>query len=247
MLVYDLPQAINTLVEALKSEDKEPGSYYYSWQANIAMAFKDEYNRVRKEKGTTLNQEDVHHVANKAAENFLDMLCYVNEKNRKDSVRIMDFKMKTLSSTVINAPSGRIQIISAKKFIELIPQKEWWAGENKVEYYVSKLNSYSDRSYFGHQSVIEYLGDSPLTVTDLIKGLPIKETPKYDLIETIYDIITQSAFMMGNPTHIVRVGKRTWMAANPEDFIVFYNRNGVVLANLKPDKSVVWSVLKNIY
>ena len=49
--------------------DKSPGSYYYLWQANIAMAFKDEWNRWDKPECY------VHEVANNAAKNFLDLLC----------------------------------------------------------------------------------------------------------------------------------------------------------------------------
>ena len=56
------------------SLDKSPGSYYYSWQANIAMAFVDECHRldpVTKK----WDKEVLHRVANNAAKNFLDLLC----------------------------------------------------------------------------------------------------------------------------------------------------------------------------
>ena len=51
------------------NQDKSPGSYYYSWQANIAMAFKDEWNRWEKPECY------VHEVANNSAANFLELLC----------------------------------------------------------------------------------------------------------------------------------------------------------------------------
>jgi hypothetical protein len=65
----NVPNAIKALVKALK----EDGSYYYSWQANIAMAFYDEWKRNDKE-GYCKDQH-LHVVANKAAMNFLDLLC----------------------------------------------------------------------------------------------------------------------------------------------------------------------------
>ena len=67
----ELPNAIKVLQKHL-SEDKSEGSYYYSWQANIAMAFKDEMARYMPldVKGT----EEVHQIANRAAKNFLDLL-----------------------------------------------------------------------------------------------------------------------------------------------------------------------------
>lgn len=46
---------------------------YYAWQANIAMAFKDEYNR-QINYNYMPNKEDIHEIANQAAKNFLDLL-----------------------------------------------------------------------------------------------------------------------------------------------------------------------------
>jgi hypothetical protein len=61
------------------SKDKAEGSYYYSWQANIAMAFKDEFCRKYEEGGEKgavyeLEDLDIHEIANDAAKNFLDLL-----------------------------------------------------------------------------------------------------------------------------------------------------------------------------
>lgn len=52
-------------------EDKE---LYYAYQANIAMAFKDEYHRFKKKKGKSLNNADIHEIANNSAKYFLDLL-----------------------------------------------------------------------------------------------------------------------------------------------------------------------------
>lgn len=58
-----IPQAMQTIVNALK-EDKSEGSYYYSWQANIACAIMD----IMPEK------ENIHALANESAKRFLDIL-----------------------------------------------------------------------------------------------------------------------------------------------------------------------------
>lgn len=61
---------IKKLQKALKN-DKE---LYYAWQANIAMAFYDnfyQYKRGRKKK--TLNETDIHTISNNAATYFLDL------------------------------------------------------------------------------------------------------------------------------------------------------------------------------
>ncbi len=78
----DIPNAVGALIKAL-IEDKSEGSYYYSWQANIAMAFKDEWER-HDEKGYC-KSEHLHMVANNAAKNFLDMLCHKAEVEATNS------------------------------------------------------------------------------------------------------------------------------------------------------------------
>jgi hypothetical protein len=56
-------------IETLCNELREDEDYYYSWQANIAMAFKDEMER-----GGYEVDEQVHEIANDAAKNFLNLL-----------------------------------------------------------------------------------------------------------------------------------------------------------------------------
>jgi transposase len=61
-------------VDVLRKALKEDEGYYISWQANIAMQFKDEYGRKMEELGTQYNSDIIHEVANTAAKNFLDLL-----------------------------------------------------------------------------------------------------------------------------------------------------------------------------
>ena len=65
--------------EALKhitKELKHDRDYRFSWQANIAMAFKDRYSQYKKEMNKkVLSNEDIHVVANDAADYFLKLLC----------------------------------------------------------------------------------------------------------------------------------------------------------------------------
>lgn len=69
----DVPNAVNSLTKALK-EDKE---FFYAYQANIAMQFKDEFHRIAGKPGEVIhvNSDDVHEIANTAAINFLNLLC----------------------------------------------------------------------------------------------------------------------------------------------------------------------------
>jgi hypothetical protein len=61
------------------SRDKSEGSYYHSWQSNIAIAFIDEFN-IQKDMveltGSIYNFEELnfYEIANNAAKRFLDQL-----------------------------------------------------------------------------------------------------------------------------------------------------------------------------
>ena len=70
-----LEEAIKVLCEELE-KDKAEGSYYYAWQANIAMAFQDEFWRNIKshEDLDLMDKETTHKIFNQAAKNFLDLL-----------------------------------------------------------------------------------------------------------------------------------------------------------------------------
>lgn len=65
-----LKEAVDVLVEALKTDE----GYRIGWQANIAMAFKDEYYRENFQQSEQ-QFEYVNELANIAADNFLNLLC----------------------------------------------------------------------------------------------------------------------------------------------------------------------------
>ena len=62
---------ITKLQKALK-KDKD---FYYSYQANIAMAIKDEYYWYKKRHNKKyMNSSDLHEICNQGAKNFLNLL-----------------------------------------------------------------------------------------------------------------------------------------------------------------------------
>ncbi len=69
-----VPEALEILREAMK--DRDPGSYYDSWKANIAMAFIDQW-MYGPDKADTA--QGVHAIANKAASVFLNRLLGTDE------------------------------------------------------------------------------------------------------------------------------------------------------------------------
>lgn len=64
-----LKEAVSVLTKHLKEDE----NYRMTWRANIAMAFQDEYTRHQDEPSG--QKASIHEISNKAAENFLDVLC----------------------------------------------------------------------------------------------------------------------------------------------------------------------------
>lgn len=70
----ELSYAIKVLQKHL-SEDKSEGSYYHTWQANIAMSIYDEYcEQAKGREYIDLGKLDIHEICNTGAKNFLDLL-----------------------------------------------------------------------------------------------------------------------------------------------------------------------------
>lgn len=61
----NVPEAVDIVCQALITDE----GYRRSWQANIAMAFQDEFHK------SYMDSYDLHRVANTAATNFLSRLC----------------------------------------------------------------------------------------------------------------------------------------------------------------------------
>lgn len=73
-------------VEHLSNALREDQQYYYTWQSNIAMQFKDHFHRDYLDKG-------VHDIANDAAKAFLDLLISIP---RSSEERATEKKIKRL-------------------------------------------------------------------------------------------------------------------------------------------------------
>ncbi len=58
-------------LDVIRKALKTDGDYRYGWQANIAMSFFDESKR----SGLKVGTKKLHEVCNKAADNFLKLLC----------------------------------------------------------------------------------------------------------------------------------------------------------------------------
>lgn len=80
-----LAGALSDIVREM-SRDKSEGSYYYSWQANIAMAFHDEFTNMIERgeiKAEFKHAFTFHDCCNNAAKRFLEQLCHQPEPHSK--------------------------------------------------------------------------------------------------------------------------------------------------------------------
>ena len=71
-----IKHAVKIPANALKTDE----SYRIGWQANIAMAFKDEFYRTNPDLKST-SEYELHIIANQASNNFLNLLCEDATKN----------------------------------------------------------------------------------------------------------------------------------------------------------------------
>jgi len=68
-------EAFKVLTAELR-KDKSDNSVFSAFQANIAMAFKDRYSLWKEgHPNKRPTNEDIHNIANMAAESFLDLIC----------------------------------------------------------------------------------------------------------------------------------------------------------------------------
>ena len=73
--LLDTKEAVDNICQALKDDS----GYYIAWKANIAMAFKDEFDREHSKRIPDFSkwlftENGVHEIANNASDNFLKLL-----------------------------------------------------------------------------------------------------------------------------------------------------------------------------
>lgn len=68
-----ITKAIKVITEELE-KDKSPGSYYHTWQANIAMAFYDELCIYEFGSRVDIEKSEMALLCNRAANRFLNLL-----------------------------------------------------------------------------------------------------------------------------------------------------------------------------
>lgn len=145
--------------------------------------------------------------------------------------------------TKIHTWAGPVEIISFKKFLRTIPIKVW---PNSMPYLevLQREKGFYPGAMTNYTKSLLYFHEIPVQVLDLIDPRSIKKVAKLDMFEMADKIVTNSVREMGNPTHLVKLGPRLWMAANPSDFIIHHSKVGKAAHNVNPYKTICWSIEK---
>lgn len=157
--------------------------------------------------------------------------------------------MRNFHNVTVSGPFGSLKIVSKKDFLALIPTKEWFKDHISVEIYRSPFPKHlffdAELDFPTIPAMIKtFFLEEKILSEDFYDYESREENAKYNLIEMIYDMTIKSANEMGNPTYLVRLSRRVWMAANPQDFVIFTNNLGSRLVNYRPKKTVCWKITK---
>lgn len=88
VLVDKIYREFDPIGTVIRTISKDP-DVYYAWQANIAMAFNDEFKRFMEGKTSEqMTEVNIGVIANNAAKNFLNLLCANVVDNSKDPEKI---------------------------------------------------------------------------------------------------------------------------------------------------------------
>jgi hypothetical protein len=162
--------------------------------------------------------------------------------------------MSQLPKNYISADAGSVELISFKKFISLLSvvktEKEihhfntllGYEENSSPNYCLEGVDNISNYKRLAvYPNGIDKVKSSLATLVLQAQSMYIfKESPQELLEKATLDYVMD----FGEPQYAVRVGTRTWMIANLEDFQLIENNNGHALACLVQCRTKLIDVLK---
>lgn len=157
--------------------------------------------------------------------------------------------MKLMTTT-----AGPIKLITFKQFTKMIARSAQPDKARYVEFNTMVGAPYAfiedagigeeDTSYYERRGAYFIKGDEE---TILKTALLYRATlgfffnkPPLALFE---DMAVKCMEQWGNPTVMVRLDRRTWLTANPEDFRVYENKNGVALGCFRKSSTNIFQIM----
>jgi hypothetical protein len=140
--------------------------------------------------------------------------------------------------------AGVIKIVTFDDFIQAVPTR--YIGGDDLYYFDAQVNFNQNNyeSIYQKSAIALVRGyKKEIFKSNIVLQTALKHQYKRDLKETLEDAVLNSLCNYGLPSHLVRLGRRTWLLANPEDFNILTNsRGGIGMACYKRQRNVVYFV-----
>lgn len=139
--------------------------------------------------------------------------------------------------------AGVIKTVTLDEFIQAVPVRDirgdLYTFNAQVGY-----NSNTEESIYKRAALALVRGHKKeIFKSNIVLQATLKHQYKRDLRETLEDAATNSLCNFGLPSHLVKLGRRMWLLANPEDFnILTNNRGGIGMACYHRQRNVVYFV-----
>jgi len=150
---------------------------------------------------------------------------------------------------------GRLKLVTLNGFFREIPVKILDHNLPVYGFYArfKPSDSIENQGIF-HTTFTEYkIVNVPLLKGDtetILKGQLIKQSSSGSIFgdipasDVFWCLSGEHAKAGGSPTHLVRVSRRVWLAADIDDFFVVLNNNGIALVCRQPMRTVLTTVSK---
>lgn len=152
----------------------------------------------------------------------------------------------------IDTTAGRVQLVTLKKFLQMIPRHK--ASEKCRSLGFNTLIGFPDSgpnisfdeddvcTYSRHRAYLLKGPEEVVVKTALFYQAGFAFMFKKPLPEIFEEICVKNMEVFGNPTVLVRVGRRMLLAANPEDFRIFEGENGIALACYAQVRTTIYEI-----
>jgi hypothetical protein len=147
-----------------------------------------------------------------------------------------------------NTAAGSIQTISFKKFLELVPIRRDDSDLyqfNTCLGYSDFNDTESDSTYVRTAIYLSKLDEMEICKIHLVSQAKFSYWLKRNLEEMVEDAAIASLERYGVPSYLVRISPRTWLIADPNDFVRVVGKLGNGLACYQKQRTLLFKISHN--
>lgn len=139
--------------------------------------------------------------------------------------------------------AGAIKTVTFDDFILAVPIRDVPGDLYQFNAQID-FNRNSDETIYQRSAIALVRGHKKeIFKSNIVLQATLKHQYKRDLRETLEDAATNSLCDFGLPSHLVKLGRRMWLLANPQDFNILTNsRGGIGMACYHRQRNVVYFV-----